>query len=518
MERLPDLPLLKIINFLKDENFQEIFKLRLINKHWSYCINKMNLKELILIDEENEFDNAEFPTYEPIGLNNLVLCRNVQNFFQDNGSTIKIFKNLEYLKVNCLIDLEQLNNFQKLKNLQIETNLNLTRDIYLNLPLLEILKFNRCDLREKTESDELSKLVIDSKNLKFLDCKIISHVKLKNPETLIHLEMNKFSQDVIAFKNLEILKYNQLFTKDTKISKLKLPSKLKEIYFFFIETIYRDTTQWKRMFKDILKQRKKALKDNRNLIFYFHNIEMTERYSFDELGFNYRDDFEYVFEYPFIYSNYEILSKNMPTLDYIDYWQFERDMNDLLIMPEMDNLSALLNNIKLVNAGEIVNFEFFAEFLSRCRVLKELMICKSTIDLTGEMLRFDLLLDLTDTEFSQEFFDNLVNYHLKKITLTVNEKSKFNFNFLLKFKLLQVFETNLEVQLDLILELLKNLKFLKELKFQNDKKKFIINIPKNEYQIIIETMEPMVFTVDNIGMLKNEFSKMIEKGIFKRDD
>lgn len=491
MESLPEKPLIEIVNHLKNDYFQQIFQMRLINKHWNKCINKINIEKLILIDETNEFENSDFPTYEPIDLKNIILSYNVSNFFHHNESTREIFKNLKYLKINFLTDLENLNHFQKLENLQIETDQNLVQFVNLNLIQLRVLKFNQSDSSETTQS-KLNKLIINSENLKFLYCKLISRIELKNPKTLIHLEMDKFDENVVVFENLEILKYNKLHTKDTTVTELKLLSKLKEIYFFFMETFYKDKSKWEKIFNDILIQQEKALKHNPNLQFYFHNVKMFKGCTFDSLGLSCRDDFEYVFEYPFISGNLKIISKSMPTLTYIDYCEFEYEIGHLIEELSLNRLADLFNNVQTILALAIDNVHLFVKFLSICRVLSTLEIHKSNSS--------------NSKYIDQEFFDTkFTNYHLKKFIFLAGKRSAIDFKFLLKFKLLKTFETNLHVQISLILELLKNLKFLKHLEFKNEGKLICIEkSDKNLYNVSVGKKRNIVLSKINIGKLRDQ--------------
>ena len=434
MDKLSDELLSRIFGRL---NLSVLIGFRMISKRFKSIIDQIKIDELVVM--ENEFDGKKkrwFHTndlirYEDaIKLNTFQKLNTIFNFNQNlrrlnivrfsnripnfNLSSLNNCLNLVQLEIDfSLIDSDQYLTSFSLKSLEVKGNL---RNLFLNTPNL---------LRIKTTC--LPEIQLDQYNsVKQLNLKSTDEVK----------------SEIKKFENLESLHFDLVFGLPDKDILLDLKN-LKQLSYGASEN--RIDEKFKTSIRHIIKQSKILKRTDFKLC--FQNVQLVDGREFDEYNFDsnfLNGNMKFQFE------NYSLLGDiySQHLINYTDLINLTHDLR----MQIPDNFFSKFHNIETIETnGLIIDQDHFIWFLNNLPLLNKL--------------------NLKNSKLNQAFFKqlpaelNLIEFRL----LEVDSSYQIDLNFILKFKFLKLFESNLQSNnpFDLAIRSCIRLKHLQNFLFQN---------------------------------------------------
>lgn len=446
METLPDE--LTFMLFDRLDTSDLIRNCMLVCKKWrNLLIYKYKLKELIILGDRI-WQNAHswYFTCKPISIKKTIYCWELNNFknssyhnlFFDSPSFIRCFNGLKYLKTYLNeygFNLEQFNKLPQLNHLEVDNQIYFKiKNVKLTLLNLKILKI----IIHK------GKLIVDSDKLEILCVNDLRTLELVKPETVKYLELRFYDNTNLAeLTNLKVYK-NRFINHFDKNVLNKASSSLKEMHLYSNLWVYNFNSN-KNIISSIMKQKEDLQRD---VDVYFQGVKLGIK-KFDD----YDDDFNYQSDLYILHKNQDHLEDNLSWIYSIDYNElsdlFDQNLSDAFL-----TFFRKLNNVQSVFLMGNFNMDQFNLFLTYCPSLFQLSLQDpSTIN----------------QRFYDELFDkcpNLMIFEIKKEN-EVNEAVRLDYNFILDFKLMEKFNTPHEIEMDLAVKILKNLKIIKDLKFEN---------------------------------------------------
>lgn len=437
MDSLPEELMRMIFAYL---NIQELKgRASLVSKKWNYIIKRLNFKELILKRIDMHISNQWDYTCRPIDLNNIIFSFNVR--ILDNEYFKTYFFNLKRLKVHLhKNDVENLNHYVMLEHLEIENEISLNRNVTLKLKKLRIASVPVLYLDDNI-------LTVDSNNLEVLITGCLERIKVTNPTTVKFIDVCRetvysLRMNLTKFTNLEVFHVYSFSHHDEFLS--KSPSSLKEIHIWHSKRNENNFPRYlemkKRFMMSLLDQKYRDARF-KDLKIYMKGLEMNfETFSRDFDKF-YQD---------VCFRNFNELSDTV-RLSEINYNNVENAFDQEL----PSNFFSKFQTISQIVSADVKDQNHFLDFLSKCSVLSNLTLRSSSLD--------------------QSFYDRLPECCrlLKSIDLNFYSKDsgyEIEFDFILKFKILNQILANQEPPISIIMQLLENKMIMGHFVFQTKSK------------------------------------------------
>ena len=448
-ELLPNEILCLIFSHL---NFSDLFNvLRLVNKRFNALVDSMKFEELIFTNfSECVYKNSWYFSYRPTNPKSIIYADYLDlaarsPCFQNSFANLRSLKiDFGFLYYDMYFDIEQLNSFSKLENLQFDNfHLRLNQNACLRLPNLRVLHVCLGFPTRELEIDA-AKLEVFCGNL--LRTRITHQLSVKFLK-----QIGQEIRDLRKFSNLEIYKsttngYREgTFDNDVL---LKLPAKLKQLH--FEDYRFDDLKDFaRRFFRD------RHRLDRSNLKLFFNGVELVNdrplaEYRTNRLVEFYQKNYQQMIAVPwYLEVNYEQLIET--------YRQIPHDFHSKFV------------NIQKVLAGQIDNQEQFILFLRGCNNLSSLVLYQVSY-------------------LNQDFFDRLPALRNSLFRLELKElfDAEIDFQFISRFDLMAAFITNQHMPMRLALRTLEKVKFLNFFSFKHhrtsveiskfSRKKLVINL------------------------------------------
>lgn len=455
MESLPAELLIGILNNLE---IKEILKCKQLNKKFNTLISDLLKLDCLVILNEKNYIPANKKWF---GANKKINClhwisKSNYKFLYDPLCQNLFFRVKKLFIYKKNVTIRFLNNFKKLQQLQIQSNLKCEEDDdILNQERLKILSIsnNDDDLALNTPKLEMLNIIQFNLQVKF---KVIYLQSVKV------IKISTYRMFVKKFFNLQILYCKFIQTIDSDfVDKLK---NLKEIHLdFSAKTVL-----------ELIRQRT-ALERNELVIYllgfnylFLNDLDKSallesaaKRSPSDGLGNSLNK--ENVKHYRLNYLN---LSDNLQ-VEEINYNCLE---NEFKLNFPFELCKKLVNVNKIEVNEKVKNQDDFYDFLIICYSFKKLTFVGITLN--------------------QDFFDNILPFLCPNI-----EKLSFydcichlDFNFLLKFKSIGTLKTNFLMPISFYKKLFQTYSSLK-IANQNDNANFwIFKIGKSHYQLNSESI------------------------------
>lgn len=393
-------------------DIQELMQMKLICKRFKHLIEGLKFKELI-VKEEN-FINYWYHNNQPVRLKNTISHFNIIKLFS-NPKFRETFQNLKSLKALLPVnfDLELFNLFP-LEHLEFDSFIYLNRKKVLRLPNLKTCKILA-----------LSYVEMDTIRLESLYCANLSLLKIMHPQSIKYLEVENLKNncDLKEFTNLKILNSNVILNENVILNSFE---NLEKIYVhsayegdsFVNDNMSINTV--KKIFDDISRY---------DVRVFYQGIEIKRNFS---LYFD-KDSMAMIKNY------YDQLDDNLSKFRFINYSKLiELFANQIppCFFNKFINVTEI-NLCRLTCQSDIDQNQFF-DFLSKCTKLSKLK--------------------LESPQFNQEFYDKLPDICclLESFELTESNIEQLNYDFVLKLKIIKIFDINQRLDLKLIINLLKN--------------------------------------------------------------
>ena len=460
-DKLPD----EILEMtLKKLNLTDLGRCRRVSRRFKAICEIVRIEELITCPETNQPKSRWFYTNKSIDYSESVkLSTEIDEYWLLFGlrSTLKYIH--FYADVNGLdFDFSLLNSFTKLELLDVNSRIAGHHQVF-SPPNLRIFKFNYLD-RDRGD------FFIECPKLEVLSISSLYLTSFHQPETLRHLEIETYEYDIESFINLEILVLNNIDRLNRNV--LTVFRNLKQLR--LLQGSGMSSDDWDR-FKSKLNYifEQKIILKRHDLVIFWADVRLENPDKIEEYDFKQQNYLQ------FMISNYNLLNCDITKFQLIDYTNL---MNSTKQIP--DDFASKFIQIESIHTSSKVNDQNqFSAFLKNLQYLTHL--------------------DLTNSSLDSSFYNSLPDILAGQLTdLTINETDdlKLNFNFVLKFKFLQYFETNQRFKnsFDLAIKCFRELKYLTFFKF-----KF------GENRILIKTAyEPNTFEIEVYqGTKQNEETK-----------
>lgn len=454
---------LLILNFL---DLKYLLKCRLINREFNKLItSNLKIEQLSIFHAKDKTKNSGrfFQTdhliNDAFSLDHLIDLEQFEAnrlMFNNLGSLKRLFLSNCHLKfrtnlVSFLNKLEKLANLEQVQlKLKPDRNLNNLDKCVLELSRINILSIE-IDPSIKTPfilSINCASLHSFRTNKSLANFNFLKPSKIKAID-LINLDgyLKQFSSslEVLYLKNGDSIVSNEndqiLFRKDAFPSLFELHCKR------FLK------------FQNLIKLMKQKRKFGSKIDFYLYGfkigqeIDCRNMFSDEHLG---NGCFEILLS-----ENYENLIKTgwESTVQYDELVkQFNNSLPDDLFKSKLINLRKLSIN----GSNESIK-------LDKSQIFKLLSECK--------VLNF---LDLRHLFLDQSFYDNLIKVclYLQYLSIIFDKETNIDYKFILNHIYLETFSTNQTLPLDTIATLIRNLKFLRKIKFKA-KNNDTLNVRKN---------------------------------------
>ena len=321
--------------------------------------------------------------------------------------------------------INHLNQFQALEQLNLG-RIELKESVELNLQnlvIISIFEISELDYHSFEAIDNKVRLTIESSKLTVLFINSLDKIRLINYETVKHLHIgNCNTNQLISYIKIEYLQHDHLLNLNAKI--LLSLFNLKELHcnikFELIDESNYNVV--KHLMNDLLAERW-SLK-RLNLKIYFLSIQLNSQMI--NLNAEFRVEDLHI-------QNYQNLAIKLNWLTELNYSKL-MNLTSNQLPPDLFDKYV---NIQSVSANKISSQYHFIQFLANIKNL-----CK---------------LELTNSHVRQEFYDTYLPYASKKlIELIIRERAfnSINFQFLINLKELYHFYTNLNIDLNSVLQLL----------------------------------------------------------------
>lgn len=447
MNNLPEELTLFIFSHLDIENVIKICTQ--VNKKWNYIVKQIRFHELEIRERIDVAIVKDLKTiwwshsFKTIYLKNVIICKQLE--FLNDSILVRNFINLKFLKLNIKekFDLTELSQFSKLELLEFVNRVELSKSTVLFLPNLKTLRL----FETQFSNFNNYKIKIHSFKLEWLSCSKLENIEFSEPQTVkfVGIEYCEDPSNIDKLINLETLKCN-IDHLDPNIV-IRSPNSLKQIH------IYKGVKQTDRTYEHdeqilnrILGQKKTLYKSDLDV--YFNGLILRN----NELNSNQIK----AANTEFVLDNLYELEEKVGWFTHIEYEILVKKFAG--IIPNM--LYIKFFNIRTVKVESHVNQELLLSFLGNCS------------NLIGLFIKYNL-------SFSQSFYDKIPDLcqFLELFILVDQNEIDLNFDFILKFKLLNRMQTSCNLPMSLIIRILENLKLIKYLSINN--KTLIIKARKN---------------------------------------
>lgn len=444
---MDDLPNELIVMILRELSLIDLVGCRLVSKRFRSLVDgHFKFRELVAFENDSYDDLAHFQcTVEPFD------CK---HYFQPSHTDFLestyfefLFSNLRCLAIDCeLWNLESLNKFANLERLQLH------RLTVVGRRTLSLKKLTNLTILNLTWMNSDASLLVDSDSLEKLYCDTLEFIRFVRPETLRHLLIEEYSDELAVFRNLETLKINGTYLlTEIKLNLLTRLTSLSEIH-LKCDGLLLDTEPL-RLLADYIVQWTDGPK------IFIYGIKLArpfDDYEFDE-----------------VLNSFAILQKqfdNYQTLGTQLNYQTKLDYGDLLeCCPDRrlpNDLITKFSNIRILSAGPILDPDQFIGFLNSCRNLIDL-----ELNVTG-----------LDRAFFERFALNLytLNFLILKGDLNYDPNYKFCGRLLNLWKV----EIYQNLEFEFVFDLVKRLKYLRQFSFKQNGEQLIIGrTSKNCYYL-----------------------------------
>lgn len=436
------------MNSLVDELFPRIFNelsiydllsCSLVCKRLNRLVRKFRVKELIIDNDEGIIDvwfyTNKLPNYD--------YCLFEDSNFRFLETNLLDLKHLRSLRIQLTkrqkkFRLETLNSFQRLIELDLKLLDYIGEDI-IELNELEILSLQ---LVNSTFAEvNASKLFALCLNYYYED-EVFNPVRFKYPETVIYFKTAGSPRNLEEFKSVEYFK-----TGCTVPSNIfNIFPKIKEIHSMCIQEYPEPPSYYSYLIENLDQILFKRTYFNKNDIrlymFGFRCIEKSPKIN----------EFEICRSLPVLQLNkYDLLEANLSWMKEIDYCEIKDHINKLPA-----NWFDKFSNVHTLIVNEIESQNDLMRFLKNLRNLNVLKI--STYDHKIKQ-EFNL---------NQQFYDFLPTIKtLTIIHLFIDSHKEINLHFIIRIRLLKLFETNQKLKRDQVLEYFTKLRHLKTVSTKN---------------------------------------------------
>ena len=439
-------------------------KIRLVNKLWKFVIERLRIKEMVLINNKlDELSNWCF-TNDRVDYKNVVrldIFGTEYLAFKKQVVKLRFLSNLKHLKIGSQPEVDGrsifiylASKFTKLEQLDIGYKIE---DSLIHHPNLKILSIE--DIANQHRPLEIDCPVLNK--LFFNGC--IHSLEIAHSETIEHLRIvcscGEHDLNLSEFENLQYLDFQiaQVTDLDANIFAL---SSLKEVHCFTLPS-RMVTVAAKRFLVNLLDQN---LMRQKEIKFFYQGVQ---------LGVHVYDLYNFstpIEDLHFQMINYNLLSDNLFYFSKLNYTYLMNEISSKSPFSRFANLE-LINeipkdffqhffNIIDVYTREVKNQDHFISFIKNCPNLKGLY--------------------LNHPSFNQSFYSQLP--HLCRLTnLRILERSDsiVNFDFIHKITYLTYFRTNLRLPIQLAKRLFEKSSFIDHCKFQAENGGRMIVIKRN---------------------------------------
>ena len=412
---LNDLPIelhYKIFSYLW---IDDLFNLRLVSKKSNYAISQFGIEELCFINPGNELRTYWFHTYKPVDFRYFTCTKTKLFILRSSIFNLKCLKRLwiEDGGDDDVISLADLSKrFIKLEDLRIGFRYCYkSKNQQLNLPNLKRL-YIRLNRYHKIKF-ELPKL--EALDFVFYD-ETWNYLTFSHPQTLRHLSLSGFHPNLSIFSNLNSLSIYEVPKVHGEIVLTTFPM-LNELAFRFATSSELE---------NIIKHKSTLYRTD--LKIYYLGIELfdiDDRHDISSINYNKFDG----------YMRYYSRLKNISYEYDIDYSRLMKLVNDQSININLNDFFLKFCNIQHIIINEkIQNENQLTRFIEGCENLTELHIENSLLP--------------------QSFY-NLIPSISCLTNLSIIEKThvELDFEFILRMFHLEMFSTNLELNVDTISKL-----------------------------------------------------------------
>ena len=410
---------------------------KLVNKQWCSIINCMKKKDLILTDFELPLNCRWFQTKKRINYLNLIECSS-RHLIQSvlNNLNFNKLKQLYIFKKSLSIRSfdDTFNQFAQLEMLEIvhseiELDNSHSNGHRLNLPKLRHLNLEASVFSQRIALNlpQLTKLSIKYVYVDRFEFECPSSVKILELKLSDNLENDEYF--VRSFLNLQAFYCNRIDCLSSDF--LFNLHFLKQLHFQGpIETF------------NCLRQQKLRFRRFELQIYYF-GVNLSNSHEFNGNALNYGNQLN-VNTIKLYNQNYARLANVIPFIKLINYNELEDNFENALVpndfIERFVNLDHLSVNKRIKNVGQ------FNYLLANCISLNSLRICSSSL--------------------KQEFFNNLPNqFQVMKDLIIKNETTELDFKFMLCFECLEFVEIDQQMRVELVIEMIKKYKKLKQFSF-----------------------------------------------------
>ena len=456
-DQLPDLCLRKIFAFL---NLRDLIKCRAVNRQFKYYADLANVDELVVQRGTSSCKGSFqsrcrnwYLTDRPIEFENSVSA----NAFASLKSSPLKLDQLKFLHVHlpsASVDFAILNGLKQLVHLEIKSEKEIGASRQLNLPNLRVL-----DVR----AFEHGSYVLKTPKLEVLACENIARVQVEHPEAIKRLEC-QYRGDVhhlMRFKNLESLDCRCIGC-DLDGVDLSGWANLKVLDLSVAMECYDEENypEFRDSLVAIIRQRAALKRDELKL--YLKDVLLTDE---KQLPLDYE-----IMDYPdaFWFLNHSQLRRDAyPSVNELQY-----DFLMELGVELSDDFFRRFPAIEYLTAKGPVDRDDFEWFLKRATALRSLT--------------------LKNTLLSQAAMENLPKICSELTNLEVQDSAGLvtDFNFVLQFKHLEVFETDRQLgSLDVVAKAFQQLEELAVFAFRAGKECVEIErISKPKYNLSFWTV------------------------------
>lgn len=407
------LPYLCMKRIFESLSLQDLVSCRAVNRHFKFYSDDAEIDELVVSGSRAPCKDGLkvckhwYQTDRPIDFENSI---NLAAFSSVKSSCLKLDQHLKFLHIHLVcadINVEILNSFQQLVHLEV--NCGARSDEPKTLSLANLKVFN---VRAYNSNYKHNCYILDTPKLEILACEAIKRIRVDHPETVQQLvcdyrvdrriggDLKRFLlADWKGLKELQILASLNRFLERNIIADERLGRSLLDI------------------------MRKREALEREELKLYLGEVLLVDAEQLEFIG-NYRNHFGQQWmlsvmreEHPFWFKYHRLLRHDSyPEVKAVDFSELKRLEVELSI-DFFDRFPA----IERLTATQRVDRDVFEWVLSNANALHEL--------------------SLKNTLLGQAFMNRLPSLNRRLTSLKVDEDLVTNFNFILRFEQLKIFET-----------------------------------------------------------------------------
>lgn len=411
-------------------SIQDLVNCRLVCRRWHSIVKCLNINSLVIYDNHPpKYCEKWFGTNNEIDrIHSFKIIKNYESPTINLDKTIfSKTKKLCFYFARIKIQIHTLiNSFKCLEQLELVEFDNLgTTKCDLILPNLQILNFDNSFFEHKTNFcfPKLTNLRIINSRYPYQ----VNRIEIRYPESIVEFICKKFNNDQVKkMKNLQSFYCGKMNQVDDDL--LAVLTKLETIYF----------TGEKNVLNNLIRQKKLYKRNDLKLLYGGINMKMKDLIDFTSIHRLDNKDLKMDQNcIEFISKNYGMVAETLPFLCEIYYDSLENSFDSI-----PSDLGLRLTDLHTVHIVKLVKHpDQPNRFLAS---LKSLGKIKN--------------LDIKNSSLNQEFFDQLPHSLPYLRSLAISEKTDFDFNFIFKFKCLEVFRCDQELDLDFVKKVLQHFK------------------------------------------------------------